>query len=220
MRVNRDEEIAGLPGVLVRDFLKRVGNEFPYRRAEHIVGAKLGQPPQITRKLLEDLQSLGYIAPLEGETDAWYITSPGLTVANARASSITRAKAEELMAGFMKRVHVVNDPSCELAYMVAKVAVFGSFLGDCARLGDIDLAVDLAPRFADEKAQNEIHRARMELARQSGRSFRNTLDEMGWPLSEVMQFLKAGSRSFGGIHPTGVLERLGCPYRVLYPPEA
>lgn len=153
------------------------------------------------RELADGLEAAGYVQrDRERElrsksTFPWYsVTDKGdeLTRASA-AKRITRRTAAAALEEFMKRVHNVNASSKYL-YSVQYVAVFGSFLLHRARLGDIDVAVDLKSRVAlDEKHKwVEIFRRH---AWRSEKTFSTWDEEVDWPRREVLLALKSRKRS-------------------------
>jgi len=80
----------------------------------------------------------------------WRNTMAGNALANATAAApISRADADRVLNAFLIRVGIVNDAKTSL-YRVGKVVVFGSYLGNQDRVGDIDLAIrlDRRPEFA------------------------------------------------------------------------
>jgi hypothetical protein len=80
--------------------------------------------------------------------------------------------------------------------VVGKLGVFGSFLSERDRINDIDIAITLSPKYADDQAQRRANQKRIDLARAKGRRFRNIADELYWPQHEVMLFLRSRSRAF------------------------
>ena len=125
----------------------------------------------------------------------WYtVTTAGWSVALASAAPrITRNTAEIALLEFMKRVHSVNaNPS--YLYSVKKIAVFGSFLDQHEKLGDVDIAVDLKSRIPFDKKGNWIGTFRQH-AWDSKRDFSTFDAEIDWPHEEVMVVLKSRKRS-------------------------
>lgn len=92
---------------------------------------------------------------------------------------------------FMERVRRVNQNPA-LLYSVFRVVVFGGFLRGSERLGDVDVAIDLAPRVP--LTGNWVERFRQH-AQTSGRCFRTFEEEIDWPRRELILALKARKRS-------------------------
>lgn len=125
----------------------------------------------------------------------WYSTTDAgrdLTLASA-AKRIKRETAMTALSEFVKRVQLVNSNRNYL-YSVRSVAVFGSFLQDSDRLGDVDVAVELKSRvvFDHEHKWVELFQQR---AQDSGRSFSSFEEEIFWPRREVLLVLKSRKRS-------------------------
>jgi hypothetical protein len=93
----------------------------------------------------------------------------------------------------LQRVRQVNADD-ELPYVVEQVILFGSYLGDGARVNDVDVAVRLRRRSADEGRSQRQYRERVRQARRDGRMFHSTIEQVLWPQLEVMRMLKSGSR--------------------------
>ena len=97
------------------------------------------------------------------------LTLDGGTYCQASAAPpIFRATAERKLAEFMERVHRVHADEHYL-YCVRRVLVFGSFLTDAPKLNDVDLAIDLARRFADREVQMAKEREKSAQAEAAGR---------------------------------------------------
>ena len=63
---------------------------------------------------------------------------------------MTHSKADELLALMVERAEEVNrDP--QFIYRVSRLTVFGSYLTDKEKLGDLDVAVELLPKHNAEK---------------------------------------------------------------------
>lgn len=127
--------------------------------------------------------------------------------------AVTRATGEKLLAGLLSRVEEVNRG--DYAYYVGAVVLFGSFLTDKERPGDIDVGVDVLQK-PDFKEHAE---RRVRLAEARGRDF-SWWNQLWWPLREVIMFLKGGSKALS-IHtmPGDVYELMKDPafqYRLLF----
>ncbi len=61
---------------------------------------------------------------------------------------LSRKKAEELLNGVIERAKQINaSPDSEYMHWVTKIAVFGSYLTDTEKLGDVDIAVEILGRW-------------------------------------------------------------------------
>lgn len=112
------------------------------------------------------------------------------------------------MAELLSRVDEV-ETSDDFAYVVQSVTLFGSYLStDDETVGDVDLAVELAPR-TDGRRQQRLESAAIDRARQAGPRFRTIVDEIGWPRIEVMRHLKNRSRTLSFVdHRDKILEQV------------
>jgi hypothetical protein len=100
---------------------------------------------------------------------------------------------------------------------VGELLVFGGYLRDVPRLGDVDLAAQWEDRHADRNAQYEYGRRRAAEARASGRTFHTFFDELTWPDLEVRRYLMGRSPavSLHDFERDGEFVR-SVPHRVLW----
>ena len=149
----------------------------------------------------------------------WYeLTDEGMRFAQATAAGpLSRATAERKLREFMARVEQVNE-SDEFAFRVVRVVLFGSYLTDAERVNDIDLAIELVPRWDGFNVGIQYRKEQERVRLAPRHRTRNALAVEQWPWREVLLFLKARSRgfSFHGIQDP-ILH--GIAKRVLYPPE-
>jgi len=121
------------------------------------------------------------------------ITEKGQNFARASAAKrIKRETAKAVVEGFMKRVEEVNQDRLGFSFKVQTVIVYGSFLRNNETLGDVDIAVELVPRFG-ELGSSEQKAA--DKKRTAGRNFQRFMDALYWPETEVKRFLKNRKRS-------------------------
>ena len=130
------------------------------------------------------------------------------------ARPLIRSTAERKLSEFMERVRQVNITG-RFAFRVRKVVVFGSYLTDSPRLGDIDIAVELVAREEDCQKQRALEDAHISYARSKARRFRNILAEVYWPRDEVGLFLKSRARAIS-LHTTEDAKIYGDKCKVLY----
>ena len=217
MRITKGQIVAGYPALAVRSFLRR------YRLGAFVAEASqeaLKIRPAEAAEFLREMTSQGYlesVAPHWADgTPCFEVTNQGLAFANASAARpISRDTADRVVREFMERVQVVNA-SDEYVYKIESVVLFGSMLTEVARLGDVDLAIELRPTAADAQEFQEQCRSRCRLAVAKGRRFRSALDWAVWPTIEIFQFLKSRSRSLS-LHALSDVEQMsGIRYRVLH----
>lgn len=207
--------MAGQAPLRIRALLRAGrGGSWTLTLVRHELRVKRSEAARIIRALVR----LGYIAPSPlGTVDEphWQNTLEGNAFANARASApISRVKAERLVEELLDRVRKVNAEPYYL-YGVRRVVVFGSFLGTKPTLGDIDLVIELEAKERDGETHGQLMLERGAEARTGGRRFNTWLDQLTWGETEVLRFLRSGSR-YLSFHPPdeGILRTTET--RVLY----
>ena len=75
-------------------------------------------------------------------------------------------------------------------------------LTEAERLGDVDIAIELLPKVAEEAEFRKWCDRRRYASREQGKSFRSSFDSIFWPREEIFETLRARSRtlSLHGIH--------------------
>jgi predicted nucleotidyltransferase len=209
MQVGRDETIAGVRLMKVRNFLRWTGDcSVQLDAIEERFGCDHPKAEQIEKALVD----AGYIedAPNKTGPSKWYVVSAlGKQLCNAKfVRRITRPEAETLVAGLLERVKLVNKRD-ELTHRITEVRVFGSYLGDKADLGDVDLAVQFTPR-----RPTHVEEAKLRAA-QSGKTMGSYLQLITYGRQEVRQILKNRS-PYLSLHEFGEPEELGVPFAVLF----
>jgi predicted nucleotidyltransferase len=209
MQVGREDTIAGVRLMKVRNFLRWTGDcSVQLDAIKERFDCDNAKAEQIEKALID----AGYIEddPNETEPGNWYVVSAlGKQLCNAKfVRRITRPEAEKLVAGLLERVKLVNERD-ELTHRVTEVRVFGSYLGDRADLGDVDLAVQFTPR-----RPTHVEEAKRRAA-QSGKTMSNFLQIITYGRHEIGQILKNRS-PYLSIHEYGEPEELGVPYQVLF----
>jgi hypothetical protein len=203
MPIKKEQIIAGYPAFQIRHLLRhiRIHDAVTSLFASQILNISKGK----ARKLSAELEALGYIqkAPASHASPGqkrdrrqWFeITDLGVSLALASAAPrIKRATADKLIAEFMCRVHEANA-NPDFTYSISAVVLFGSALGASVDLGDVDLAIQLTPRVPDFNQMQTLCRARIQLALDAGRVFRNITEEVCWPRNEIRMFLRDRKRS-------------------------
>ncbi|MFB9266889.1 hypothetical protein ACFFWD_27630 [Bradyrhizobium erythrophlei] len=205
MQVKKNETLAGVRLIKVRDFLRPHEESFPAGAIGEFFKVSGGRK----REIEEALVRAGYAAPHESDKTRYLVTPLGLQLCNARfIPRISREKAEALLQSFLARMASINQRD-ELTHKVTGVRVFGRYLTDKADLGDIDLAVAI-------KARRKSHvKESIERANQSGKTICSFLDRISFGRSEVRKLLKGGS-PYLSIHEFDEVDELGAPYKVLF----
>lgn len=224
MRIDSRDKIGGVPVMEVRDLLLRfmgatvVGAYFrdagllEVLLAEGLVGTVYRDPTQLNEPRVVTGRGDHAVGP-------WYeLTDEGNRFAQASAAApLRRATAERKLREFMARVEQVNQ-SEEFAYRVKHVVLFGSYLTDAERMNDIDLAVELVPRWDGFNLGIQYRKEQERVRLAPHYRTRNAQAAEGWPRREVLLFLKARSRAFS-FHGINDPILRGIPKRVLYPAE-
>lgn len=210
MLIRKGQLIAGLPAFQARALMRRMGDDGLSPRE---IAATLKLVESDARVVIERLEQTGHIERDNSPDDSiddeiWLATSKGRRLSLATgARPLKRATAERVLRGLLDRVAVMNE-SDRYAFVVTEVYVFGSYLTDAERLGDVDVAIALAARYTNEQRQNECERESIRRARENGRLFRTQMDELRWPAKEALLFLKSRSRALS-LHCSsdGVLQK-------------
>jgi hypothetical protein len=208
MRVDPKGILAGRPIRQVRDLLRRVPSGTSFRR-EFVVKI-LGEPDATDALLAAGLIELDHS---KDEKIRFKATDDGIRLASTNlVPRITRAKAETIMADFMRRVAEINA-NPELISRVAEVYAFGSYITNAPEIGDIDLAVVFERKLPGE----EWTQRGRQRADATGRRF-SFLAASCYGENEVMRILKARSR-YLTFAELSTLEKQGWPRKRIHPPE-
>ncbi|HZS02491.1 MAG TPA: hypothetical protein VFE37_27500 [Chloroflexota bacterium] len=212
MNIDPRTNIAGFPILAVRNFL-RTGAEYS---ADDFSTAFGSSSPEARERLICALLDAGYIVPDQGATNLWRCTPGGERLAYARATGrISRVTAERKLQEFLTRVAAVNQ-SRDYAYRVKRAYVFGSFIStDSERIGDLDLAVDLAPRESDQVEQRKLEQRCISRALADGRRFGTFVEQIYWPEHAVYRYLKGRSTAIS-LHTAQEILREGWEARLIF----
>lgn len=188
MRLNKTDTIAGFPVRAVRDMLRRhYSEQVRPERWPH----ELHTSPAKAKRLLGELERIGYLA--RGRyPDSWEMTEQGTAFQLARLTQpFRRETAARALAGLIARARSLEGEDHPYVFRVQEIRVFGSFLReDVDRVGDLDVGLDLAKRYADPARQDAETRKRWHA---STAPARNIADLYARPMMEVLRFLKAKS---------------------------
>lgn len=213
MQINSNDEKFGLPVIKLREFLKRHSYNWGVESLMNCFDLSRDKADAIMIKLEEE----GYIEKtnIDHEEQLWRNTTKGNALALASAAKpILRNTAEKKINEFLARVKEVNSNEYYL-YKIRKVILFGSYLGEAEKLGDIDLAIEIIPKETDPDKFQKLSNDRSEEAKYCGRHFSNYLEELYWPQSEVLKYLKSRSRSIS-IHFTSDSVLKNSKYKVIF----
>jgi hypothetical protein len=194
MQVDTRRIIAGVPILAVRHFFRHVASHHHESFSKEWLITEIRPSDPQADALLGELIKEGFIVriPSNDEHSEYEITDKGREFIRSSASKrITRRTAETAIDGLMTRVQNVNKNPKYLS-SVCSVVLFGSYLEDKDRLGDLDVAVQLAPRISNH---DELIKATVQYAFDSGRRFSNCTEEIYWAEHEIYQVLKARKRT-------------------------
>lgn len=155
----------------------------------------LGVDAKTARDALKALETSGYIEHPERSKDVWRNTQAGnAAVGVSEARPVKRSTAEEKLNELLDRVGQVNADA-QYLFRVSKVVVFGPYLTKTANIKDIDVAVELEPREKDPAKLEKLVAEHAAKAEAAGRKFKNHAARRTWGRTEVLDFLKARSRT-------------------------
>lgn len=140
----------------------------PLKLREAVLRARAGG--RSYEQIAELLVVRGFVVRSEESRELRYhVGAPGLRFAAARGGpKLRRTTADAIIAKLIARCRAANVER-KFAHWVARLSVFGSYLGDAAVLGDLDVVVDLEPKLRDRDEQMALARARWHAARAAGR---------------------------------------------------
>jgi predicted nucleotidyltransferase len=207
--------IAGLPGIKVRNALRRMGSsEMSVQGIEKLFRVSA----QDANLLIRELEEGGFLQSELHDGKAYYkLTSRGMSLANASAMKrMPHAKGDQLLRQVLGRAQEINT-SNEYAFTIRTLVVYGSYVRKEATLGDLDIAVELQPKSQDSGNQAKAEEARTSSALASGRRFNNIVQELSWPRTEIYLHLKNRAKGLS-LHDYSEFLRLAkekLQYRVL-----
>jgi len=213
MRLDTSELIAGVALLDVRRLLRGFNVEIGQLDVEHLLGLE----DTAALALLVELTRLGLLkrrTTADGEY-RWVPTIRGNALAGAKAlAPMTQKTADALLQKVLDRAREVNQRS-DFLYTIIRIDVFGSYLSDQPRINDLDLAIELRARLADEDEHFEACQRQSDEAYRAGRRFRTVADSLSWPEEKVRLFLRARSARVS-LHPSDEPARLGAATRTVF----
>lgn len=184
MRLSKTDLIGGLPAAAAREIMRHYQSEDgPYQAGRILDKHGIDTPPA---EVLTKLTGLGYLetGSYRGDAGPWWVTTVlGNSLGMASfGKPISRATADRLLEEIIGRAKAYNADPGKLMY-VSSLTVFGSYLDDLDRLGDLDVGLAFGRRTSDPAASRRYARA-------SGRFFNSFIDELFWPQQELFLHLK------------------------------
>jgi hypothetical protein len=190
--------IAGIPAIMIRNALRRARHHEAFTHGFFVEECKVSE--RKAREIVKVLFKDNFLEIVESprweraKRSRWYkLTSEGFKLSNATGlQRMPRAKAEQMLAAFLKRVQEVNN-SQEYCYFIDTVIVSGSYTRGESTLGDLDIFYGLKPRF-NQSDQERAKKQRINIAFERGRRFSNIVEELYWPEHEIGLHLKSRTR--------------------------
>lgn len=202
MRVNSKEKLFDQPVLKIREIIRYAMNEKLWARSESGIYRKVSGFIKISesasKEIIDILVNNGYLKIKKVETGSHVRhelvpTAKGNRLGNASAlPPITREKATLLLNDLIDRAKSINKND-DLVYYVESLKVFGSYFSDTDVLSDLDIGVKLSSRLEGDRFM-EQNQQRINHAINKGKKFRNFVDEVTWPHTEVIKMLKGGKR--------------------------
>jgi hypothetical protein len=194
VRISKSDTFCGLPAETARKLTRAYSRHHNASEAACLLGFDVNAAAE----QLQAFESGGFLvkrldAPREdGAWDDpgpwWRTTILGSALAQASfARPITRSTAERLLAEATGRVRRYNADATRLL-TVTQLVVFGSFLDPAANdFGDLDLGISVVRRESDgDRFVNAV----IAYSAASGRRFDRWVDQLFWPLRELLMIVK------------------------------
>lgn len=207
--------VSGLEGKTLRTILRELRGGFSTeKRAEAVIAKIAGVSALRASVMFAGLLERGLMAKDEDLGDVYTTSTQGNAVAAATAARpVRREKAEKHLEGLVARVRALNDAD-DVPFRVTRLGVFGSFITTKERVNDIDVAIDLAPRFNDHKQQSKAERVFMEAAQAKGVQLPCGVERLFWPRNRVLILLRARSHLLN-FHTFDEVATLGATVRLI-----
>jgi hypothetical protein len=190
LQIRSTDTISGIPIKKIRGFFRHLVSWHQYSFELSRLQEQLTLNKESALALATELQAQGYLK--SSDNGVYTFTDKGDELVRASAASkVSRRTAENALDGLLARVKQYNSDPNKLLTIEA-VVVFGSFLGANEKLGDLDIAV----KYRHRNPNDPDHAATaLAYAEQSGRHFRNIVEWISWPDTELRQILKAQKRT-------------------------
>lgn len=207
IKISPEDRIAGAPAAAVIKLLKVLSQgEISTRQALGISIKGLDVNVELLRRLVSEERLLQV-----DKKNTWTLTEKGFLYSKAQLTKIKRTTAAGIIKEIPSSADRINADD-ELAYRVERLAIFGSYLSDKDRIGDVDIAADLIPRLADK---NEQYNLLMSRAESGGKRISSPVHKSAYASNEVWSALKCGRKSVS-VHSYNDLYATGCAFRTLY----
>ena len=194
MKIDAKSDYHGAALVKVRDMLRKHADGFSRKSFQRTVGGSQESVNIILEALVRD----GFVTRDRIDADEFQLTARGQHLAAATAArKVKRATAVKALVGLMGRVEEINRDSAYL-FRVTDVKVFGDYLGDAANLSDVDLCVNLLPKYPGHEFEKGA-RDQVVADRAKGQRFPGIREQVAWPKRKILNYLR-GKEGLSLIH--------------------
>ena len=122
---------------------------------------------------------------------------------------IKRETADRILKKMVQTAEEINSaPETQFMYFVSKVVVFGSYLTEKERLGDIDVAVEIEGRWKTGEEFNRLLEAVCE-TKLSG------VPDVLYPYQKIITTPRNRSKSLS-LHPIEEIDRGKFPHKIIF----
>lgn len=218
MYLDPKSELYGYPALAVRDLLRTFpGSDCAWYPPRETKKLTLQQATELSVQLHADGLLEPHPGAIEsGEKPYYATTEKGLRLANASGRLFRRKRVEQELRALLERAQQINDGP--FLCRVTAIVVYGSYLSDKERLGDLDIAFHTEDKELDDEEMIALYLA---CQRRAPRDLSGTM-RLFWPDTEVARKLRGRSGIVSLVSLFGHMPMLTdrCPHRVLVPEGA
>lgn len=217
MRIEQKATVEGIPVIKIRDFLRRFRTNALVGKSDiaRLVSDNIPEGhnvKEIYRSVLNWFIEQGYLKD-NGENHL-ELTEDGFRLAAAKASlPIKRTTADRIVEDFIKKIEHINK-SDDFLFGVSKAELFGSYLSDEEKIGDVDAHITIIRKCKDDSKWKEIRTKFIENEQHNGKNFRGFYDELYWPSLKTVSFLKVKALSLHVDDP--IIKKEGLVKKTVY----
>lgn len=164
---------------------------------------------------MNELLKLGFIE--YKNKDDYEVSVKGNALALTKfISRMNRSKAEQVFKDLLERAKEVNENDFYI-YRIRGLFLFGSYLNpDANDYGDIDIAYELERKIPEEREFLDARQKIIDNAIENGKVFDSIVDELFYPETLVLRFLKNRS-PYISLHRAEELTELSAAYKQIFP---
>lgn len=184
---------AGLKPDAVRSFLLQAAEFLSWTQT--YAASTLGLDTKTAAGVVAALSMVGYVEPDPDDRKKWRNTEAGNAVAGvSKARPVARKTVDRSLQQVLERIRDVNMEK-QFLYAVNKAVVFGPYLAGVEKIKNVDIALELTPKLADEKKRKEAVNADAQKAEEDGKRFKSYADRRAWGQNKVRKYLKGATRA-------------------------